>query len=61
MIYFKILLGICLLLGGVYTIFDKCQSNDFKDTPISSPKILFSGILLIILGVVLILEAITDI
>jgi small neutral amino acid transporter SnatA (MarC family) len=56
--YLKIAGGIILLLFGCYTIFTEIQRSAGNNHPISTPKIIFSGISSIVLGIILIYEVI---
>ncbi len=58
--YLKIVGGAILITMGVYWLVKKNQYADYKDTPISTPKIVFTAILSIVLGLMLIWEAFSE-
>ena len=58
--YLKIIGGVILVTMGVCWLLKKIQDADYKDTPISTPKLIFSAILSIVLGLMLIWETFSD-
>ncbi len=58
--YLKIIGGVILVTMGVYSLLKKVQDADYQDTPISTPKLVFSAILSIVLGLMLIWDTFSD-
>ena len=58
--YLKIVGGIILVTMGAYWLVKKIQDADHKYTPVSTPKLIFSAILSIVLGLMLIWETFLD-
>jgi putative Mn2+ efflux pump MntP len=58
--YLKIVGGIILVTMGVYWLVRKIQDADYRDTPISTPKIVFSAVLSIVLGLMLLWEVFSN-
>lgn len=58
--YLKIIGGVILMTIGVYWLLKKIQDDDNKYTPISTPKLVFSAILSIVLGLMLIWATFSD-
>lgn len=56
----KIVGGAILITIGVYWLVKKNQDADYEDTPISTPKTVFSAILSIVLGLTLIWAAFSE-
>lgn len=54
--YFKLVIGVILILFGFYTVIEKIANDNYRDSPIGYQKIVYSGVLCIILGVMLIFD-----
>ena len=58
--WYNFLMGFLLIILGVCWLMEKIQDADYKDTPISTSKLVYSAILSIVLGLMLIWEAFSD-